>query len=80
VLDRQHLDRIDLGELAVNCKTIQKSDLVVVSVLGATPSSFLTSHNEEPRSGARRRSALSKVVLARRLPTAYFSDGPDRCR
>jgi hypothetical protein len=64
----------------MNCKTIQKSDLLVAWVLGATPSSFLTSHNEEPRSGAKWRSALSGLVLGGRLPIAYFSDGPDRCR
>jgi hypothetical protein len=64
----------------VNCQRIQKSDLLVILVLGATPSSFLTSHNVRPLSGAMRHGALSKLVLDGGLATGCFSDGPDRCR
>jgi hypothetical protein len=78
VLDRQHLDRIDPGGSAVNCKTMQNSDLFTSSGLGATPSSFPTSHNEKFRPGPGARCLSSSWMGVSAI--GYFSDGPNRFR
>jgi hypothetical protein len=77
VLDWQHLDRIDPGASVVNCKTMQKSHLFCASSLGATPSSFLISHNEQSRSGP---CGMAHCPGSSWIGVSYFSDGPDRRR